>query len=320
MLVCRAILRQQAQSRKIRLDLQACEVGDTGADAIAELLRADKLAALDISSNRLTETGVASVMNAISSDNALCQLSLRNLFPIADERKKKKKADKDVQQKVISDDTASVMASAIRRSRRLNTIHLCANHFTESGVQIIVEAVAVSSSLQTLDFSHCPHTWPPLALHHLCSALSVTPSPALLHLYLDKCNLGSDDAMRSLSEMLKVNTTLQSLSVCGNAISDAGVIHLAQALRVNTTLQNLQLINSFDTLRKGNPNYTVGEDGGAVAVAEAVAVNCRSALVSLSGVRLNLGACLKVLDLDATHRSSDNKVILQEIKKRRGLV
>ena len=49
----------------------------------------------------------------------------------------------------------------------------------------------------------------------------------------------------ALGEMLKVNSSLQTLLLAGNRIGEAGVLSLAEGLRVNSSLQMLDLVSAL---------------------------------------------------------------------------
>ena len=63
-------------------------------------------------------------------------------------------------------------------------------------------------------------------------------------LWLNGNNIG-DDGAKSLSESLKVNSTLTTLNLCENNIGDDGAKPLSESLKVNSTLTYLSLCSMF---------------------------------------------------------------------------
>jgi Ran GTPase-activating protein (RanGAP) involved in mRNA processing and transport len=74
-------------------------------------------------------------------------------------------------------------------------------------------------------------------------------------------NQMTDTGVRSLAEMLRVNTTLKDLNLSHNYFYDDGVAALGEALRVNATLTRLVL------------SYNSAGDNGAASLAAALLVN-----------------------------------------------
>ncbi|XP_078379491.1 uncharacterized protein LOC144662535 isoform X3 [Oculina patagonica] len=80
----------------------------------------------------------------------------------------------------------------------------------------------------------------------------------------------ADAGAASLAEAIKVNTTLTILSLNSNNIADAGAASLAEAVKVNTTLTVLSLDRN---------NIA---DAGAASLAEAIKVNTTLTILSLN--------------------------------------
>jgi hypothetical protein len=74
-------------------------------------------------------------------------------------------------------------------------------------------------------------------------------------------DLISDAGAASLAEALKVNTALKELNISANSILDVGGASLAKALTVNTTLTKLDLGSN-----------SIG-DAGAASLADALRIN-----------------------------------------------
>ena len=83
---------------------------------------------------------------------------------------------------------------------------------------------------------------------------------SLCKLNLSKNNI-TDDGAKLLAEAIQVNTILQELNICKNEITDEGAKMFAEAIGINTTLQNLNMSQNKIT------------DKGAKRLAEAIVIN-----------------------------------------------
>ena len=111
-----------------------------------------------------------------------------------------------------------------------------------------------------------------LHIASLSEALKVNTT--LMQLKLINNDIGLSGAV-SLAEAIKVNTTLAQLKLFDNHIGDAGAAFLAEAMKVNTTLTQLKLLHN-----------NIG-DAGAASLAEAMKVN--TTLTQLKLLHNNIG-------------------------------
>jgi len=93
----------------------------------------------------------------------------------------------------------------------------------------------------------------------------------LTHLWLPDSGSVQDSGAKQLAEVLKQNSSLQHIDLCGNHIGDEGAKAFAEALKVNSTLRKLDLINN-----------KIGEEG-AYALRDALMVNTTLETLHLGG-------------------------------------
>ncbi|XP_068756018.1 protein NLRC3-like [Montipora capricornis] len=123
-------------------------------------------------------------------------------------------------------------------------------------IAALSEALAVNTSLTTLDLSH--KYIGAEGATSLSQALAVNTSLTTLNLHDN--SIGAEGAT-SLSQALAVNTSLTALDLSFNSIGPEGATSLSQALAVNTSLTTLDLCNN-----------SIGAEG-ATSLSQALAVN-----------------------------------------------
>ena len=101
----------------------------------------------------------------------------------------------------------------------------------------------------------------------------------------------TDTGVRSLAEMLRVNTTLKDLNLLHNYFYDDGVAALGEALRVNATLTRLVLSN--------NP----AGDNGAASLAAALLVNTGLKDLQLRGTSIGLAGATALAEALMVNRT-----------------
>ena len=95
---------------------------------------------------------------------------------------------------------------------------------------------------------------------------------------LCKLNLSSnkitDEGAKKLAEAIQVNVTLQKLNLCGNEIADEGAKGLGEAIQINMTLQKLNISSNRIT------------DEGAKGLSEAIQVNMSLQEINISSNKI----------------------------------
>ena len=179
-----------------------------------------------------------------------------------------------------------------------NTFNLQNTRMTDLEVEILSDCLQINCTLVELHLSNCFTDNNVIVL--LAVSKSLKSTSTLLTLNLSN-NQITDSGMKCLSEALAVNTTLQSLDISYNIISDDGILFISESLKLNESLHELILSKN---------NIT---DGGAKLLAEAIQINTALQELNISrnciskeGVMRILEACIKnnsLQKLVSTHNS-----------------
>lgn len=119
----------------------------------------------------------------------------------------------------LGDEGAAKIAAGLAANRTIRRVSLASNCIGPRGAAAIAEALIEHPSIELLDLGFTKAT---VAVGELG-------------------NFIGDEGARALAATLKRNTTLRSLDLLHNYISQLGVNHLRDALKVNRTLVTLQL-------------------------------------------------------------------------------
>ena len=178
------------------------------------------------------------------------------------------------------------------------TFNLQNTRMTDFEVEILSDCLQINCILVELHLSNCFTDNNVIVLLSVSKSLKSTST--LLTLNLSN-NQITDSGMKCLSEALAVNTTLQSLDISYNIISDDGILFISESLKLNESLHELILSKN---------NIT---DDGAKLLAEAIQINTALQELNISrnciskeGVMRILEACTKNKSLQklvSTHNS-----------------
>ena len=164
-------------------------------------------------------------------------------------------------------DTVRILAGYLKRSVSLSSFHLIVSDIGDAGATALAEVLRTNTTLNSLGLCKNPGISDPSVIS-LCEALKLNTT--LSSLDLSKTGI-SDAAVLSLVQVLKTNTSsLTSLSLSDIKTTHRSVKSITEILRVNSTLKDLKF--------KGNK---VGV-GGAKLIAESLKVNTTLKLLSLS--------------------------------------
>ena len=164
-------------------------------------------------------------------------------------------------------DTVRILAGYLKRSVSLSSFHLNVSDIGDAGATALAEVLRTNTTLNSLDLCRNPGIGNP-GVMSLCEALKVNTTLSSLNL----SGTGISDAgVLSLVEVLKTNTSsLTSLFLSDIKISHQSLKSIAEVLRVNSTLKDLKF--------EGNK---VGV-GGTKLIAESLKANTTLKLLSLS--------------------------------------
>ena len=164
-------------------------------------------------------------------------------------------------------DAVRILTGYMKRSESLSSLNLRCSDIGDAGATALAEVLRTNTTLNSLGLCYNPGIGNPSVMS-LCEALKVNTTLSSL----DLSGTGISDAgVLSLVEVLKTNTSsLTSLLLSDIEISRQSIKSIAEVLRVNSTLKKLKF--------KGNK---VGV-GGAKLIAESLKVNTTLKLLSLS--------------------------------------
>ena len=164
-------------------------------------------------------------------------------------------------------DTVRILAGYMKRSESLSSLHLNCSDVGDVGATALAEVLRTNTTLNSLGLCDNPGIGNPSVMS-LCEALKVNTTLSSL----DLSGTGISDAgVLSLVEVLKTNaSSLTSLLLSDIKISHQSLKSIAEVLRVNSTLKELTF--------EGNK---VGV-GGTKLIAESLKANTTLKLLSLS--------------------------------------
>ena len=157
------------------------------------------------------------------------------------------------------------LANMLRVNKTLTTVRCMTDGFVSAhNVQQLADSLMVNKTLNDLMFKG--NAWGNDAVRILADYFK--RSESLSSLDLNYSDIG-DAGATALAEVLRTNTTLNSLGLCGNpGIGNPSVMSLCDALKVNTTLSSLDL------------SETGISDAGVLSLVEVLKTNT-SSLTSL---------------------------------------
>ncbi|CAF1119457.1 unnamed protein product [Adineta steineri] len=143
----------------------------------------------------------------------------------------------------LIDHDMSMIFKHIIINKQCIELNLSGNHITSQGIAILAFRLPNNLTLRNLNLSH--NRINDTGVYLLSEVLLPKHSVYLEKLYLSKNGI-SNDGIRYLSKMLKVNDKLTELQLANNEIGDEGVRQLANILiDYNTTLKVLNLSNNI---------------------------------------------------------------------------
>lgn len=223
-------------------------IGDGGAAAIAEFLRARSDSPLDcwyIAGNHIGPAGIAHVCDALADDTRVTSLWLkRNPLKPAGMRP---------------------IAGLLRRNRTLEVLDLVNCGLLDDGLQHLLGALMGPGANKTLRHLYLGTNGVTEASAPLLAEF-LADHCALESLYLS-CNRLGDDGVAELARGLAANRTIRRVSLASNRIGPRGAAALADALAEHPSLVLLDLGFTKATAAVGELGNFIG-DPGAQSLAE----------------------------------------------------
>ncbi|CAM2705337.1 unnamed protein product, partial [Rotaria socialis] len=248
-----------------RLDLYTNQIGDSGAQYLGEALKTNKsLTLLQLQTNQIGDSGAQYLADALKVNktlNILClhenQIGDTGAQHLGNALKTNQKLQiLHLYQNQIGDTGAEYLADTLKSNQNLTQLYLGTNQISDNGAQLFAEVLKTNKTLTVLDLGK--NTITDSGAQQLAEALKTNKTLTELRLYTNKIG---DSGAQYLGEALKTNQSLQNLQLQNNKIGDSGAQYLADGLKVNKSLTYLDLRNN-----------KIG-DNGAQHIAEGLKVN-----------------------------------------------
>ncbi|XP_072133528.1 uncharacterized protein [Mobula birostris] len=231
------------------LNLSYNKLGDSGVKLVSAALKNSdcKIQKLWLMDVRLTDSAAGDFVSALSTKTSLMVLSLNNnklqdsgvkLVSAALMKSRCKLQELGLRDVGLTDSGAGDLASALRTNPSLTELNLNDNQLGDSGVKLLSVALGnPECKLQKLQLDNIGLT--DSGAKDLASALSTNPSLTELNLSVNK--LG-DSGVKLVSEALRNSKCeIQKLWLRDVGLTDSGAEDLASALRTNPSLTELNL-------------------------------------------------------------------------------
>jgi len=222
------------------LSLKGNELGDGGAEALAEVLPKSSIEILNLIDNNISHFGALALGAALPTSKRLRELQLGL--------------------NRIGSSGTKALAEGMGRAPSLHVVGLTSNTIGPEGVQWVAKALGASSTLTTLDLSHnifrdgiddlrvglkASKSLQNLNVEgcNLCPnsvALMAAEIRGLKSLNLGSCDLKIEGIL-AVADAVAVSTSLHTLILRNVVISTAGAQALARAVAVSRSLRHLDL-------------------------------------------------------------------------------
>ena len=232
------------------LNLANCELSELQLSSIFEVLsKPSLLTFLDISHNSLTNKASDEIASVVSNNPLLehlnlanCELSELQLSSIFEVLSKPSLLTfLDISHNRVTNTTSNEIASVIIYNPFLEHLNLASCELSELHLINIVKALRKTTLLTVLDVSHSKVTGE--AANEVASI--IINNKFLQHLNLSACDL-LEDSVILIGDSLSHTTSLVSLDMSYNCITEKASQSMAVALSKNTSLEQLNFCASFE--------------------------------------------------------------------------
>ena len=191
-----------------------------------EILRTGFIVSCDLSFNNIGDSGANSIARMLKINTSLQHLTLKS--------------------NSITERGASDISDSLKENRSLLSFDFSFNAIEDKGGLRMAEMLTENMNLKFLNLSSCDLKTSSL----IKLAIVVSHHPTLQELRIAKTLAASkkEESMYHLSEIFKVNTTLRSLDMSFQSLSDSGVSVFFQGIKLCRTLTQLRLSANNITL------------------------------------------------------------------------
>ena len=232
------------------INLSSCELSESQITTVVKALKSlSRLKHLDISHNKAADKAANELATALTTNPLLenlnlsnCDLSQSHSAGIVKALSKKESFLKflDISHNTVTNDASNEIASVVICNPLLEHLNLAHCELSELQLIGIFKALSKTSLLTLLDISHNKVT---KEATNEIAAVSVN-NKSLKHLNLSACNL-VEDSMKLVADSLSHVTSLVSLDVSFNCITEKAAYSMADALKRNIALEQLNFCTCF---------------------------------------------------------------------------
>uniref|UniRef100_A0A1B8Y5M1 Leucine rich repeat containing 34 n=1 Tax=Xenopus tropicalis TaxID=8364 RepID=A0A1B8Y5M1_XENTR len=263
--------------------VQVQRVSDEDFLVLAQVLSKNSfITNLDLRYNRVTDNGAAHIATFLQNNSSVLCLNIMG--------------------NEIGTDGSEHITKALHRNTTLLSLRMTGNKIGNKGGMLFASMLQINSTLEELDLGDCD-----LGIQSLIALATVL----LQNKTLKSLNLNrpifyvmQEDTTVHLSEMLRVNSTLQELHLSKHEITDFGVQRLCDALHENHTLKYLNL--SWLSVVSNNISGK-----GLQALAAAIKANNCLLYIYIWGNKINQEASMAFSQLLQSGRLSSSSTDVQ---------
>ena len=199
------------------IDLSDNNIGDKGAEEIAEALKANKsVTRIDLSGNEIGNSGALDIAEALKANNSVTEI--------------------DLSCNEIGEKGALEIAEALKANKSVTRIDLSGNEIGNSGALDIAAALEANKSVTTISLA-CNEIGDVGAFK---IAMALKKNISITKISLSHNNIGEKGALE-IAEALKANNSVTTISLACNAIGDVGATRIAEALKENNSVTEIHL-------------------------------------------------------------------------------
>ena len=218
------------------LYLQSNCIGVEGSIAIADLIKDNEyLKVLNLIDNPLQSEGVNYICDSIVNNKNVLSELLINFTK-------------------CNDFCVSKIVNMLKKTKKLTTLTIIGNKFTNKGIDLILSTLRMNTSLIQLSLGN--NYINSEAFVNLADYLSFNKTLLFLEIKSSKLK---DDELKKISKVLLFNKTLLNLFLVDNLLTRDGIISLGQYLNKNQSINQVKVLlnaerNDENEIKKSNPH------------------------------------------------------------------